>query len=484
MGLTNYTRDLILTNVSNEELLVLSLKVANKLEWDVKHISVNGFVAINSKKMLNKHSEITLRLVDELPDIESHSIATTIYDFGRNKKYIEQFIDELNNELGNLDREMLASEYEELKSSFVESDIDSLQEGTLAYEISKMDFWDYLKPSKNYIVSPILIYINVAVMLLMIVAGVHPMNPSSNDLLLWGGNSRYYTMDGDLWRLLSACFVHIGLIHLLLNLNALIYVGYIVEKQIGSLRFLLAYLLTGIFASTASIFWNENVISAGASGAIFGIYGLYLILLLFNVLEKSIRKAFLSSILFFVGYNLLYGFTKEGIDNAAHIGGLVSGIIIALAFLPGLKPHSSEIYKKLSVGVGAISIVLLSYVVFAQISTEELEFSKVIQQFSKQETTALRIYSLPQNTPDDSLMHILKNESIPLWKSNLALMKNTLNDELSNDNKNIVNKLIKYSELRIETCELIYKSIYEKTDMYNMTIEIKSQQIEKIIGEL
>lgn len=483
MGLTNYTRDLILTNISNNELLVLGLRVAKKLEWDIKHISANGFIAINSSKMFNKHSEITLRLVDEMPDIESHSIATTMYDFGRNKKYIEQFIEELNNELTTIDRDALEAEYEEIKKSFVESSVDSLQEGTLGYEISKMDFFDYLKPAKNYIVTPIIIYLNVALMLLMLAVGVDPIEPSAEMLLFWGANSRNYTMDGELWRLLSACFVHIGVIHLLLNLNALIFVGFIVEKQIGSLRFLLAYLLTGIFASVSSIYWNDNIVSAGASGAIFGIYGLYLVLLLFNVLEKSIRKAFLSSILFFVGYNLLYGFAKEGIDNAAHIGGLISGIVIALLFLPGFKENTKVFWKKFSVTIASLAILLLSYVVYAKIPTQDLTFSKILQQFSQQENVALRIYSLPQETPDDTLLNIIKNETIPLWKSNIELLKNTLNTELSPENLLLTNKLIKYSELRVETCELIYKSISQKTNTFNMEIELKSREIEKIISE-
>lgn len=483
MGLSNYTRDLILTNISNNELLVLGLRVAKKLEWDIKHISANGFIAINSSKMFNKHSEITLRLVDEMPDIESHSIATTMYDFGRNKKYIEQFIEELNNELTTIDRAALEAEYEEIKKSFVESSVDSLQEGTLGYEISKMDFFDYLKPAKNYIVTPIIIYLNVALMLLMLAVGVDPIDPSAEMLLFWGANSRNYTMDGELWRLLSACFVHIGVIHLLLNLNALIFVGFIVEKQIGSLRFLLAYLLAGIFASVSSIYWNNNIVSAGASGAIFGIYGLYLVLLLFNVLEKSIRKAFLSSILFFVGYNLLYGFAKEGIDNAAHIGGLISGIVIALLFLPGFKENTKVFLKKFSVAIASLAILLLSYVVYAKIPTQDLTFSKILQQFSQQENVALRIYSLPQETPDDTLLNIIQNETIPLWKSNIELLKNTLNTELSPENLLLTNKLIKYSELRVETCELIYKSISQKTNTFNMEIELKSREIEKIISE-
>ncbi len=484
MGLSNYTRDLILTNVSNEELLVLSIKIANKLEWDVKHISSKGFIAINSKKLLNKHSEITLKFIDDNPEIESHSISTTIYDFGRNKKYIEQFIDLLNIELETIDREKIATEYEELKLSFVNSDIDELQEGTLAYEISNMSFYDYLVPTKKYFITPIIVYLNVLVLTAMVVLGISPLNPTADQLIQWGGNVRSLTLGGEPWRLLTACFLHIGMIHLFMNLNALIFVGFIIEKQIGPLRFGLTYLLTGVFASVVSVFWNDNIISAGASGAVFGIYGLYLVLLLFNVVEKSIKKAFLASIVLFVLYNLLNGLAKEGIDNAAHIGGLISGIIIAILYIPGLKLNSTPVIKKFSIAFASSVLILFSYFLYTKIPTDGVRFSKAIERFTAQESVALRVYNLPEGTSDDSILYIIKKESIPLWKANIALLHESLKDELTEENKFFANKLIKYCELRIESYELIYKSIEEKTDVYNMGIELKSREIEKIINDM
>ncbi len=107
-----------------------------------------------------------------------------------------------------------------------------------------------------------------------------------------------------------------------------------------------------------------------------------------------------------------------------------------------------------------------------------------MQQFSENESIALRVYNLPQGTPDDTLLSIIKNESIPIWKSNIEMLNNTLNSELTLENYNFAKKLIKYNELRLETYELIYKSISQKSSSFDMEIELKSREIEKLISEL
>jgi membrane associated rhomboid family serine protease len=121
----------------------------------------------------------------------------------------------------------------------------------------------------------------------------------------------------------------------------LLFVGLFLEPLLGRFRFLLVYLVTGIAASLASIWWHEATVSVGASGAIFGLYGLFIMLILTRVYPPSFGKAFLVSILVFVGFNLLMGFTG-GIDNAAHIGGLAGGLIAGLILSPSLKNQNIE----------------------------------------------------------------------------------------------------------------------------------------------
>lgn len=99
--------------------------------------------------------------------------------------------------------------------------------------------------------------------------------------------------------------------------------------------------MTGVLASAASVWWYKANVSVGASGAIFGLYGLFLALMVTKIFHPEFSKVFLSSTLIFVGFNLLMGFTG-GIDNAAHIGGLVSGFLIGLILYPSLKRQIQE----------------------------------------------------------------------------------------------------------------------------------------------
>ncbi|MBY0534250.1 MAG: rhomboid family intramembrane serine protease [Chitinophagaceae bacterium] len=194
-------------------------------------------------------------------------------------------------------------------------------------------------PSKGFAATPILIDVNVLFFLAMVVAGLGFINFSAIDLYHWGGNLKEATLKGDWWRLISNIFLHGGIIHLLANMVGLFFIGLILEPVMGSGKFLLVYTVAGICASLTSVWWHENTVSVGASGAIFGMYGFFLATLLLKVFPPDFGKAFLASTLVFIGYNLAMGLTG-GIDNAAHVGGLLSGFIIGFLL-------SHQIKKKL-----------------------------------------------------------------------------------------------------------------------------------------
>ena len=139
----------------------------------------------------------------------------------------------------------------------------------------------------------------------VVISGVHALFPQGQDLVNWGANYLPATLNGQPWRLLTSTFLHIGVLHLVFNMYALLFIGVLLEPILGKNRFLAAYLVSGIVSSIVSLQWNQVLISAGASGAIFGMYGVFLALLISNFLHKSVRKAFLTCILVFMGYNLI-----------------------------------------------------------------------------------------------------------------------------------------------------------------------------------
>jgi membrane associated rhomboid family serine protease len=196
--------------------------------------------------------------------------------------------------------------------------------------------FDFLLPKAGFFTTPILIYINLLVYILMVVLGLGFISFKGPDLLNWGANFRPLTTTGEWWRLLTSVFLHGGLMHLLANMYGLLFVGIFLEPLLGKTKFAFVYLLTGLVASLASIGWYEATISVGASGAIFGLYGFFLAALLLKVFPPDFGKAFLTSTLIFVGFNLLMGFTGST-DNAAHIGGLLSGFVLGLFMAGRLK---------------------------------------------------------------------------------------------------------------------------------------------------
>ena len=219
-----------------------------------------------------------------------------------------------------------------------EEQLERIKAGKPDKEAQKemQDFLDFLKPKDGYFITPILIYINIGIFLLMVIMGLGFISFKGQDLLNWGANYSPLTKNGEWWRLLTSTFLHGGLIHLIANMYGLLFVGFFLEPLLGRKKYLAVYLLTGILASVASICWYDATVSVGASGAIFGLYGIFLALLLTKIYPPDFAKAFLISTAIFIGYNLLMGLTG-GIDNAAHIGGLLSGLVIGLILYSTLK---------------------------------------------------------------------------------------------------------------------------------------------------
>ncbi len=199
-----------------------------------------------------------------------------------------------------------------------------------------------LVPRPGFFVTPILMHLNLVLFLLIVIAGLGFLSFGSDDLLTWGANYRPLTVRGQWWRLLTSTFLHGGAMHLFMNLYGLMFVGLFLEPVLGRAKLLLIYLLTGVVASLASLLWYTATVSVGASGAIFGLYGAFVALLLAGAFPAEFKKPFLFSTAVFVGYNLLFGFLAEGIDNAAHLGGLASGLVAGYLIYPTLRVEEEE----------------------------------------------------------------------------------------------------------------------------------------------
>ena len=179
-------------------------------------------------------------------------------------------------------------------------------------------------------------------------------------LLKYGANNAYLTKSGEYYRLLSSMFIHIGLLHLLFNMYALYIIGPQVESFYGKFKYFLIYILSGVSGSILSITFSSNTVSAGASGAIFGLMGALLYFGFFyrNYLGSVIKSQIVPIIIL----NLVIGFSTSGIDNAAHIGGLIGGILTSLAL--GVTDKTRKADKINGLIVLALYFTFIIYICF------------------------------------------------------------------------------------------------------------------------
>jgi rhomboid protease GluP len=210
------------------------------------------------------------------------------------------------------------------------------------------------------LVTQVIFGLNIAVFVVMLLAGVQMLgNPSAKDLVRFGANFGPYTVSGQWWRLLTCVFIHGGLLHIAFNMWCLWDLGRLAESIYGHWMFAVVYLISGLAASLGSIFWNPFTLSVGASGAIFGIAGA--LIASFYLGEFSLPRAAMSgmlrSVMLFVGYNLFFGAVVARTDNAAHVGGLLMGLLLG-ALIAKLAPQPEAIGLRLAIAFVGLLLVL------------------------------------------------------------------------------------------------------------------------------
>lgn len=177
-----------------------------------------------------------------------------------------------------------------------------------------------------------LVGINLLIFILMLFKGLDFMFPQTDQLLKWGAAYGPFIREGEWWRLFTCIFLHSGVEHLIYNMISLGVIGFVIEREVGSLRFLLVYLLAGVASSYISFLFQGEIVGMGASGAIFGMYGLGGALSLNRYLSNDMRGVFLLICLPLLAINLLVGSFAADIDMTAHFGGLGAGFVAGFFF--------------------------------------------------------------------------------------------------------------------------------------------------------
>lgn len=216
----------------------------------------------------------------------------------------------------------------------------------------------------------------------MVAKGISPKGPTPEQLIRWGADMGPLTLHGEWWRLITACFLHVGIAHIGMNMYSLWQVGRPVEWIYGRARYVLIYAVAGLGGDLASLYHHPNTVSAGASGAIFGVFGAMIAFVLVN--RKQMSKTAVDSVLRSAGYvilvNAVIGFSVKEIDLSGHIGGLVVGFLLGclLAKRNADGTMRLPLVKGLTIAIAAIVLCAVGMKALAARTPGDGKFLKAV----------------------------------------------------------------------------------------------------------
>lgn len=319
---------------------------------------------IHNKEQLSFDLFKTKRVVKKIKKktFSFHMNVLSIFtDIGENVELIPV----KNNTLIHVEQEKDLMKYDSIKESFpditkklIKSDNDMMLYMKLTSDINKKnqktneEVEDVFKKKKPT-VTRILITINVLIFLTLLLGGTNFFNR----VLIRYGMYAPYIRSGEIYRLITCMFLHANIFHLLFNCYALYVIGSQIESFMGKGKYLIIYLLSGISGALLSMIFSGNSLSIGASGAIFGLLGSLLYFgYHYRVYLGTVIK---SQIIPLIIINLVIGTLSMGIDNFAHIGGLIGGILATSAVGVKYKSSKSQIINGI-----VMSIIYFAFLIF------------------------------------------------------------------------------------------------------------------------
>jgi rhomboid protease GluP len=261
------------------------------------------------------------------------------------------------------------------------------------------------------------------------------------------------------------------------------------ERLLGRTGFLVLYLLAGLLGSVASVAWNPFVVSAGASGAIFGLYGgLLAFLMRYRAMQQhAFLAALRTNTLTFLGYNLVYGFIQQGIDMAAHLGGLAGGFVCGFVLMPPLTGASRTRPQGRSVLIGVIGLGLIIGLSALLPRAEDVEAR--LQQFASLDTTILALFNsaLTQlqrgQVTEAEMVRILEQEVLPPWRAQRETLDQfTTLSRLPMRQKRLVTTLVEYMTARQEGWELLRQGLRQHDPRALKRANEKQRQADDVIA--
>lgn len=346
-------------------------------------------------------------------------------------------------------------------------------------------------------VTPTIVFANVAIFVIMLVTSASsPFRMDVAAVLEWGANNGPRTMNGEWWRLFTSMFLHFGIIHLGFNMWVLWNVGQIVERLVGNVGFVLLYVTSGLFGSVASLAWNPATISAGASGAVFGVVGALIgfILLRRDTVPHSVINSIRGSIGAFVMYNLILGFAIPNIDMAAHIGGFVAGCVCGLICSQPLSPNmtAGRVWRNTLGLVAGTACLLIAIYALPNVPSDNppafsSETDRQLKRFLILDGKAINALNdlfreRDQGLNGDVLADRVERDVMPLWIECRDRMGIALKNP--GPRRELLESLREYADVRIQSCRVLAVGFRERNQEKLQQFNQLDQSASKLIQEI
>ncbi len=289
-------------------------------------------------------------------------------------------------------------------------------------------------------------------------------------------NHRYYTLQGEYWRLLTSMFIHNNQIILVLNFHALMFFGLYLEPLIGKWKLLVAYLVSGLMAAAASITVIENEYIAGAQGAIAGLAGIYLAIMIFGMFDKRNWLPVAWASIIYIIISLI-------IDRHSWIsllGGFTGGIITGLAYYPVFAMRENKAGHRKAALV-MIGFILLPVLVLMQLLPNKVKlFEEKMVTFIQVEQKADSTFFNLNHLDKKQLLQAIKQDCIEGWKQN-ELITNELASLNLPEPVRYKNKMAKnYCKVQLQMARLKLRSLQDDKYYYAEAIELCDEELQSL----
>ncbi len=478
-----------------DKYLAIALHAIQSLGWNLSHLSESGIIAYTSFSWQSYGEEVSIRVISGYVLVKSECIGIQLLfnDYGKNEENLDKFFNEFEYREFHL-KDSLGEELVLYNARAALQDDAYFERAPLAAKEKINSLFQLFTSRKGYFVTPILVQLNILYYILTTAFlsfssfSRHAAKVTYDFSVAWnsiyhhlGVNNRHLTLSGDYWRLITSQFVHFSVMHIFFNMYALIYIGLMVENKVGSIRFLLTYIFSGIAAATVSILFHPTGNIGGASGAIMAMFGCFLALLASHDFEKSARKALLISTVLVVSLMLLSGLQGNA-DNSSHVAGLISGFAITR-----MGQFLHQRFRMEGVWLNLLSILpVLIFTAIVLSSTPNYQVEKLSElsySYRRNEHNAGRVYFYDyyfKNGDKSDRLARISRLGIANWRRNVLIATEMKSLTLSERDKRRAERMSQYAEKMLRMYQLLYRESEENTGKYRVEIERLTDEVNAI----